>query len=246
MKALTLTSFLFLLSCGEKNNALPDMGKDINTQIDMKTDADAIDDSGKACEPLQDSFIDAVRGLGRSCFDHVDCQLALRAGPCDCAIGIGPGQQDTADFQSNIDTFDAQRTLLDDNQCRNPFTCVGNKCPNYNTLSNPGELIPRCRGGECEVVQLPSCADYESKKTGGLFTKSECESKADCSIRTNLNPCSCPEPVSKNFPSLVGGVIREIIDINNARCGTTCGGCPSFTDFDCISDGTRKVCVITK
>lgn len=243
MRTILFLSLLFLTACGDpvisapKTNPEPDMStEDQTTTPDVST---------QACGPIQDSFKASVRALGRSCFENSDCQLADRAGPCDCAIGIGPGEQTKADFDSAIQSFTDKRALMDQNQCRNPFTCAGDKCPNYNVLSTTGELVPRCRGGKCEVTQLPSCVDYEAKKTGGLISKSECDTNADCKLRSDLNPCSCPEPVNDSFPALTGSVIREIIDINNARCGTTCEGCPDAQSLECVQDGARKVCALT-
>ena len=243
MRTFLFLIFVLLTACGDPAVSNP---SDVSPKLDMAADQTLTPDLPlQSCEPLQDSFKTAVRALGRSCFENSDCQLAERAGPCDCAIGIGPGQEAKEVFDQKVQNFADKRAVLDQNQCRNPFACAGDKCPNYNVLSNPGELVPRCKGGECEVAQLPSCAEYETKKTGGLISKSECDTKADCMLRSDLNPCSCPEPVSGNFPALAGGVIREIIDINNARCGTTCNGCPAIQDLDCVLEGTKKVCVLT-
>ncbi len=238
MRPLLFLTLLSLAACGDPVVSNP---TDVSPKVDMSADQTVTPDIPKmACEPLQDAFKASVRALGRSCFENSDCQLAERAGPCDCAIGVGPGEEAQEAFDQKLQIFGDKRILLDENQCRNPFACAGDTCPNYNVLSNPGELVPRCRGGECEVAQLPSCADYEAKKTGGLISKSECVTKADCMLRTDLNPCDCPEPVNGSFPALTAGVIREIIDINNARCGTTCTGCPQIQELDCID----KVCVL--
>lgn len=187
------------------------------------------------CVPLQDEFKAAVRALDRDCGSDAECVLALRSGPCDCAIGVN--------IRSDLATFDTARLSLDDAQCRNPFVCVGDRCDGYNTLSDPGELVPRCVGNECEVTQIMSCTDYEQKKNGGVIGDSPCVEDTDCTVRTDLNPCRCPEAVSTSFPALAGPVIRELITINDERCGTTCDqNCPVGTTAICVDMGDVKRC----
>ena len=189
--------------------------------------------NGEACEPLQDEFKTAVRALPRDCASDAECSLALRAGPCDCAISVSG---------SDLTEYDAARQSLDDNECRNPFVCIGNKCDQYRILSDPGELIPKCTGNECEVVQLLSCTDFENAKNGGLISESSCVTDADCTLRTDLNPCNCQEAVGTSFPLLAGQTIRELIDLNTDRCGTVCEGCPVINGVSCVDEGDVKRC----
>lgn len=188
----------------------------------------------EACEPLQEEFKSAVRALPRDCGSDAECVLALRSGPCDCAIAVNSG--------SDLPRFDTARESLDNNECRNPFVCIGDRCEQYRLLSDPGELIPKCTGNECEVVQLMSCTDYENNKNGGIISESSCVTDADCTLRTDLNPCNCQEAVSTSFPLLAGQTIRELIGLNTDRCNTVCEGCPVINGVSCVDEGDVKRC----
>ena len=171
-----------------------------------------------ACADIGGRFTDAVRAIGRDCVTDADCKLLSRAQACDCELAV-TASADTA-------AYEAVRAEADAAQCANPFGCPTGECP-YRRLSDPGELYAHCNAeGQCEVVQLMSCADYETKLQGGIAPASGCADDNDCTTRNDLNPCDCAEAVSVNFPFLTVQAIYEMIAINDARCNATCVPCP--------------------
>ena len=218
-----------------QNNSDVDMGlNNSNNTSNNVNNVNNVDD----CDALGEVFKEAVRAMGRDCISDAECVLANRAGPCDCDIAVNAG--------SDLASFGDARSLLDDQMCRNPFVCIGNRCDTHVVLTDSGELIPRCVGNECAVYQVMSCTDFEQNKNGGIINDSSCVVDADCRIRTDLNPCNCPEAVNNSFPALAGPVIREMMDINRARCGTTCEqNCAPANGVACVDEGDVKRCRLT-
>lgn len=195
---------------------------------DAKSDADTGSSNTPECAEVSEAFVDAVRGMPRTCVTDADCLLVQRAGECDCDLAV------TA--TSDVASFEAARAALDAAQCVNPFGCPGEQC-RHRRLVDDGELYANCNlDGECEVVQLPSCPDYAAKAQGGLVLGGSCTQNSDCDVRNDLNACNCAEAVTGSFPFLARQAIYDIIAINNERCGISCSECPPPGTAVCAND----------
>lgn len=175
--------------------------------------------TGDACAEIGPRFVDLVRAMPRGCQIDADCKIAPRAQVCDCDLAVTEA--------TDLGDYDAVRAEMDAAQCANPFGCGDTTCP-YRRLSDPGELYPRCNADkECEIVQVMTCERYEAAATGGIVSPGSCQDDDGCTILSHLNPCGCPESITKNFPALTHETIAEVIAINDARCELTCDECPA-------------------
>lgn len=225
--ALTIAS-----SCGDPkpDPSSPDAGpNNVNATTSTNgTTPNTQTNSGTACGEIGPRFIEAVRGLGRACATDADCKIASRAQVCDCDLAV------SAD--ADMASFDSVRAELDAAQCANPFGCSVEQCP-YTRLSEPGELIARCGdAGECEVLQIMPCNEYEARAHGGVVPPGGCADNTQCTLRSDLNPCGCDEAISANFPFLTAQVTAEMMQINNQRCNVACMGCNSPGEAVCGED----------
>jgi hypothetical protein len=233
---ILLIAALFVVGCGKPepgNNGnstpnaepQPDGGNNGNTNGGTNGSSNSSQDG---CAELNEPFKDAVRAMPRNCVTDADCKLVARAQVCDCDLAVS-ATSDTAEY-------DDVRAQLDAASCSNPFGCPGNECP-YRKLAEPGELYAHCgEGGECEVLQIMSCEQYEMNAMGGIASGGGCMEATDCTLRNDLNPCDCNEAVSENFPFLVIQSINEMMDINDARCDVQCTACPMPTEAVCAND----------
>lgn len=243
MKLALLLSCL-LVACGTptpSNNTDSDAGPNNATDTavnNVSTSGTSMQTTGTECAGVGQQFIDAVRALGRSCVTSADCKVAPRANQCDCDLAVS-ASADTTEFES-------LRADLDAAQCSNPFGCAGGTCP-YKKLSEPGELVAHCGDdGECEMVQVMPCSEYEARAHGGIVPAGSCTDSTQCVIRADLNPCGCGEAISTNFPLLTTQATADLIAINDARCNVSCMGCNSPGAAVCGDDGSGNMICMTQ
>lgn len=220
---------------GSNDNAGSNGAADAGNNDTNGGTSNASNSGGGECADLADPFKDAVRAMPRDCVTDADCKLVQGAQVCDCDLAVS-ASTDTGEY-------DDIRAQVDSAGCANPFGCPMDMCP-YRVLSDPGELYAHCSDeGECEVLQILSCEQYEEKAHGGIAAETSCMENDECALRDDLNPCDCNEAVSQNFPFLVIEAIREMIEINDARCNVQCMGCESPGDAICgNNDEGYKVC----
>lgn len=244
MRTLTvLIVSVMVLACGKPTPGNDGTNNDANSNSDAGNNGDNVATNGSSnansgggeCADLAEPFKDAVRAMPRDCVTDADCKLVQGAQVCDCALAVS-ASSDTA-------PYDDVRAQVDAAACANPFGCPDDSCP-YRVLSEPGELYPHCSDeGQCEVLQLMSCEQYEMNAHGGIGTETGCMDNSECTLRNDLNPCNCNEAVSANFPFLVIQSIYEMMEINDARCDVQCMGCESPGEAVCaLNDEGYQVC----
>lgn len=230
--------FLVALACGTPtpdsssdagvNNSTSDVS---NATTDSSSPATNGEDSGGSdeCVAIGERFIEAVRGMPRDCVTATDCTIVTGAQVCDCDLAVSA--------TSDTTSYEAVRAEADAANCANPFGCPNGECP-YRRLADPGELVANCSDeGMCEVVQVLTCDDYVAGAHGGLVPPGGCMDDTQCKLRSDLNPCGCPEAISDNFPFLTVQATAELIEINDVRCGYQCMGCNAPTEAVCGTDG---------
>jgi hypothetical protein len=217
------------------SNMSPDGGNNNADNVTTNTSGGTGSGGGGICVNIGEEFKAAVRAMPRDCTSDADCKLVERAQVCDCDLAVS-ASSDTAEY-------DDLRAQLDAESCSNPFGCPSGECP-YRPLADPGELYAHCSDeGQCEVLQILSCEQYEERAHGGIANPGACMENTDCTLRNDLNPCGCNEAVSQNFPFLVIQSIAEMIEINDARCNVQCMGCESPGDAVCGVDGQgNQIC----
>lgn len=244
MKFLPTILLGLLAACGSPtaSNNQTNSGSDAgaNNAVDTSTGGNTSTTStttGTACGEIGPRFIDAVRALPRTCVTDADCKIVSRGQVCDCELAVS-ASSDTAEYE-------AVRAEVDAAQCANPFGCAVDQCP-YHRLSEPGELYAHCgEAGECEVVQILPCSEFEARSRGGIVPAGGCADATQCGIRADLNPCGCGESISENFPFLTVQAVAEMMEINRDRCSLDCAPCDTPGTPVCVDDGAEgMVCAM--